>query len=830
MVQPDIDSGTARNDATSGVVLITGYDGAIGTAVAARLHPRYRIVGLDQRCKPGDADCIEADLTSDEALHQALSTLRERHGSQIAAAIHLAAFFDMTGEPNELYGKVNVQGTERLLRALAEFDVDQFIYASTMLVHAPTVPGKPIDEAWPIEPKWAYPKSKVDAENVVRTRHGKTPVVILRIAGMYTDQCDSATLAQQIQRIDQRTLLSHVFPGDTSHGQAFVHIDDLTDAIARVVDRRRELPPDLTLMIGEPGRPMGYADLQNELGRLIQGEPWSTTEIPKSIAKTGAWLQDKAEDIVPDAIDQGEDPFIKPFMIDLADDHFELDIARAQHALDWQPQRTLKATLPKMVDSLKSDRGAWYARHKLTSPAGVTPEERADLDDDEKKMLREHMGMMDRVRRDTLWAHFVNMALGVWLISSPFALGFRGESGMTISDIASGVLVIVFATLSLSRRFGWAQWANVFVGIWLLFAPLVFWTASPAAYVNDTLVGTLVIALAVLVPHMPGMSMVGMATGPDIPPGWDYSPSDWTQRLPIIVLAFVGFFLSRYMCAYQLGHIPAAWDPFFVDGTETIITSELSKAWPVPDAGLGALSYMLEALSGIMGSRRRWRTMPWMVALFGFLVVPLGGVSIFFIVIQPIWIGTWCTLCLIAAAAMVIMIPYSLDEIVAMGQFLKERKRAGRPLWNAFWHGDTMEGGKVDHSFEFDLPPRKFLREMWAGGVTLPWTLAICVALGVALMCTRLIFGTSGAMANSDHLVGSLVIVIAVSACAEVGRALRFLIAPFGMWLIAAPWLLEGASTAAATASVITGIALIALSLPRGPVHSHYGAWDKLIR
>ena len=824
-MQQDDPLGAAAQD---GVVLITGYAGAIGSALGGRLRPRYRVVGLDMGCKSDD--CIEADITSDEKLAKALTIVRERYGSRIASVIHLAAFFDMTGEPNKLYDTVNVQGTERLLRALSDFEVEQFIYASTMLVHAPTEPGRPINEASPIEPKWAYPKSKVDAENVVRTRHGKIPILILRIAGMYTDQCDSATLAQQIQRIDQRTLLSRVFPGDTSRGQAFVHIDDLSDAVARAVDRRHELTQDLTLLIGEPGTPMGYAELQNEFGRLIHGDPWPTTQIPKSVAKTGAWLQDKAEDVVPDAIDQGEEPFIKPFMIDLADDHFELDITHAEQSLGWRPQRTLKSTLPKMIDALKADREAWYARHKLTSPAGVTPKERAELDADEKKVLSEHAVMMERVRRDTLWAHFVVILLGVWLISSPFALGFRSESAMTVSDIASGVLVILFGALSLSKRFGWAQWANVFVGIWLLFAPLVFWTASPAAYVNDTLVGTLVISLAVLVPHMPGMSMVGMALGPDIPPGWDYSPSDWTQRLPIIVLAFFGFFLSRYMAAYQLGHIPAAWDPFFGDGTETIITSDVSKAWPVPDAGLGALSYLLEALSGIMGDRRRWRTMPWMVALFGFMVVPLGGVSIFFIIIQPIWIGTWCTLCLIAAAAMVIMIPYSLDEIIASAQFVKERRRAGRPLWHVFWHGDTMEGGKTDRSHEFDLPPSEFFRRMLTGGVGAPWTLVVCTAIGITLMLTRVIFGTEGTMANSDHLVGSLVIVIAVTACAEVARALRFALIPFGAWLLLAPWLLDGASTAAAIASVIAGVALIALSAPRGAVHSHYGDWDPLIR
>jgi nucleoside-diphosphate-sugar epimerase len=811
-----------------GVVLVTGYAGAIGRAVAARLRERYRVVGLDRGCR-GDPACIEADIGSSESLARALAAVRERHGPRIASVIHLAAYFDMTGEPNPLYDKVNVDGTQRLLEALGGLEVEQFVYASTMLVHAPTEPGKPIDEAASIDPRWAYPKSKLDAENVVRTRHGDIPILVLRIAGMYTDHCDSATLAQQMQRIDQRSLIGRVFPGDTGHGQAFVHLDDLCDAFALAVERRKRLPSDLTLLIGEPETP-SYAQLQDGFAQALHGQPWPAAEIPKSVAKSGAWLQDKAEDVVPDAIDQGEEPFIKPYMIDLADDHFELDITRAREALGWQPKHRLARELPRLVEVMKADRGAWYARNKLKSPAGVTPQQRAALDERERDALRHHGAMMEQLHKDTLWAHLVVAFLGVWLVFSPSALGYAEEAAMAASDIASGLLVAVFGMLSLSKRFGWAQWANVFVGTWLLFAPLLFWTASPAAYTNDTLVGTLVIALAILIPHMPGMSPIGMALGPDIPPGWDYSPSDWTQRLPIIGLALLGFFLSRYMAAFQLGHIQGAWDPFFGDGTETIITSEMSRAWPVPDAGLGAMSYMLEALSGIMGDRKRWRTMPWMVALFGFLVVPLGGVSIFFIIIQPIWIGTWCTLCLVAAAAMVVMIPYSLDEIVAMAQFLRERKQAGRPLWDVFWHGDTMAGGQRQNDFEFDRPPRRFIREMFSGGITAPWTLNACVAIGVALMCTRLLFGSSGAMANSDHLVGSLVIVIAVSAWAEVARALRYLIVPFGAWLVVAPWLLEGASASASAASMAAGLALIALSLPRGAIRNRYGAWDRWVR
>ena len=111
--------------------------------------------------------------------------------------------------------------------------------------------------------------------------------------------------------------------------------------------------------------------------------------------------------------------------------------------------------------------------------------------------------------------------------------------------------------------------------------------------------------------------------GPEVPPGWSYNPSAWPQRAPVIALAFLSFLVARYMAAFQLGYIETAWDPFFGNGTERVLTSDVSKAWPISDAGLGAMTYMIEALMGLMGDQRRWRTMPWMVAGFGFVVVPL---------------------------------------------------------------------------------------------------------------------------------------------------------------------------------------------------------------
>lgn len=470
--------------------------------------------------------------------------------------------------------------------------------------------------------------------------------------------------------------------------------------------------------------------------------------------------------------------------------------------------------------------------------------------------MDEHMQMMEKHRLSTLWCHFVNIILGVWVLSSPFIYGYMNFTAealdlarltaernilpvdtrawlMTWSDLISGSLIVLFALLSL-KRISWAQWANAVMGCWLMFAPLAFWSPSPASYGTGVLIGGFVIAFSVLVPMMPGMSMSGMMQKATLPPGWDYNPSTWLQRIPIAALAVFGIILARYLAAYQLGHTASAWDPFFdagpgnENGTEKIITSDMSKAWPVSDAGVGVTAYMLELLMAVMGDARRWRTMPWMVAGFGIVVVPLGAVSIFFIIAQPIVISTWCFLCLLQALAMLIMMPYSLDELVAMGQFLKSERRRGKPFWRTFFKGDAMEGACPDTSAQFEGSASQMALRGLRGVRATPSLTALC-GIGLWLMFTRLIYGTEGALANSDHLMGSLLITVSVLAMAEVARTLRLLNVLIGLWLMAAPWLLEGGSTVAGVGSVVTGILVVVLSIPKGAIHYRYGNWNKLI-
>ena len=348
---------------TAPVILVTGSAGYLGSALVEALPPGFQVVGLDRKAPEagaGRSAFIECDLTKDESVRQTLSTLRQRHGTLIASCIHLAAHYDFSGEPSPLYQTLTVDGTRRLLQGLQDFTVEQFVFSSTHIVMKPAEEGEVIRESSPVEPAWDYPKSKLQTEQLIRTERGPIPAVVLRLAGVYDADTHVVPVAQQMRRIYERQFESYFFPGDSTHGQAFVHLDDAVACIRRVIERRHQLGPYEIFLVAEPDV-VSYADLQEQLGELIHGQEWPTIRIPKTVAKAGAWVQDKIAG-------EKEEPFIKPWMIELADDHYPIAIDRARRLLGWEATRRLRNTLPEMVNRLKQDPAKWYRTNKLEAP------------------------------------------------------------------------------------------------------------------------------------------------------------------------------------------------------------------------------------------------------------------------------------------------------------------------------------------------------------------------------------------------------------------------------------------------------------------------------
>lgn len=477
-------------------------------------------------------------------------------------------------------------------------------------------------------------------------------------------------------------------------------------------------------------------------------------------------------------------------------------------------------------------------------------------------MSREQrLDMLRMHHKNTLWVPWTVLLLGLWVLAAPFTFGYlnsdlwvdpSGGRGawwskgthtelrawlMTVSDILSGCVLLIFGwrTLTPNRPVSW--WICCLVGVWLTIAPALFWAPTAASYVSDTIAGMLLIALTILIPGMPNMVMY-MQHGPPTPPGWSYNPSSWPQRWIMIVLGFVGFVVSRYLAAYQLGYITQVWDPFFgfQQGTKQVLDSKMSHAWPISDAALGTLSYTFEFLMGYMGSPARWRTMPWMVAFFGVLVIPLGLTHILLVSSMPAMVGHWCTLCLLAALIMLPMIPLEADEVVAMGQHMVEAKRRGDrggSLWQIFWKGGSADGCTPDERSPMlttlpEKPGRVFLASIW--GMSFPWTLAASAVLGMWLMLAPTVFGTEKPAANVGHLGGAWIVTVSVISMGEVLRLGRWLNVLLGLGIAVVPWLLEGSTTAGAVNATVVGLLVAALAIPRGRKTETYGLWDKLVR
>jgi hypothetical protein len=107
------------------------------------------------------------------------------------------------------------------------------------------------------------------------------------------------------------------------------------------------------------------------------------------------------------------------------------------------------------------------------------------------------------------WRDWVMLALGAWLFVSPWILGFTVGIPVEGAEMAAGftaaawnawIVGVVIAGLALwaALKFAeWHDWANGVLGVWLVVSPWILgFPALTAAVWNHVVVGLLVVALA----------------------------------------------------------------------------------------------------------------------------------------------------------------------------------------------------------------------------------------------------------------------------------------------------------------------------------------------
>ena len=103
----------------------------------------------------------------------------------------------------------------------------------------------------------------------------------------------------------------------------------------------------------------------------------------------------------------------------------------------------------------------------------------------------------------TRWQDWTNLVFGLWLFFSPWLLQYLAAMPYTTQTTASwnsivfGAAVVVFAVWALFVPKIWEEWTNLILGLWLIASPWVLgFSMETLATTNMVIVGLVIAALS----------------------------------------------------------------------------------------------------------------------------------------------------------------------------------------------------------------------------------------------------------------------------------------------------------------------------------------------
>jgi hypothetical protein len=77
---------------------------------------------------------------------------------------------------------------------------------------------------------------------------------------------------------------------------------------------------------------------------------------------------------------------------------------------------------------------------------------------------------MRKTARAPSW---INLAIGMWVLVSPWLLGFTESGGATANAVVTGLAITMVAAAAVARESPTAAWGNLLLAIWLFASPWV---------------------------------------------------------------------------------------------------------------------------------------------------------------------------------------------------------------------------------------------------------------------------------------------------------------------------------------------------------------------
>lgn len=312
---------------TAPAILVTGASGFVGRALCEALTAAGRPPRIAVRAaSPAVPDAVPVgEVGPDTDWRAALDGIR--------CVVHLVArthvLQESAADPLSESRRINVQGTERLARAAAEWGVRRFVFLSSVKVNGERTDARPYTEDDPPAPEDAYGISKLEAEQALAAVTASTglEVVVLRpplvygpgVKGNFLRLMDAIArgLPLPLASITNRRSLVHVgnlagaivvaLDAPQAAGRTYLVSDgedlstpELVHAIARALDRRPRLLPFPPRMLEAAAALLGRGaearrltgSLQVDSSRIRRELGWRPPiSLAQGLAETARWYR-----------------------------------------------------------------------------------------------------------------------------------------------------------------------------------------------------------------------------------------------------------------------------------------------------------------------------------------------------------------------------------------------------------------------------------------------------------------------------------------------------------------------------------------------------------
>jgi nucleoside-diphosphate-sugar epimerase len=352
-------------------MIITGATGLLGGQLVRMLRKEYRIIALGRRTPaesgvpegPG-IEWFRVDIGQIQPLREVFSRIRDLGGAEIL--LHMAAFYDFTGEENPEYNRTNIEGTRNILALAEPLKLRRFIFTSSTAACPFPAPGERIDESTEVTADFPYARAKRACEAMMREWADRIPTCIVRPAAVVSDWCEYPPLTEFLQAWCSRAWNSRILGGRGVSALPYLHVEDLMSFYLRVVERCDELGA-AEVLIASPDGSTTHLELFLAATRAAFGRPRCPVHVPRAIARPGVavreWLGRRT----------GRMPFERTWMLDYVDMRLEVDASRTRARLDWAPSPRLHvlSRLGTMVENMRVHPEEWRLRRERRRPSGL---------------------------------------------------------------------------------------------------------------------------------------------------------------------------------------------------------------------------------------------------------------------------------------------------------------------------------------------------------------------------------------------------------------------------------------------------------------------------